>query len=272
MSSAQSLRSELIACARAYAEAASLPYCLSYGANPTVCFAPDASQHGNFEPRSYQAILANQSWRKRLEKVHTQGRRCLPQLDQGRWRELDTCSSSDALLMNIFCYPGVLRQDSVRVLLGVEDRAVRPVFGYKARVPLASGKVDRTEVDMGLGSLLVEAKLTESNFQSVRKPIMSAYRDFPQVFDSEELPQTARDFLSYQLLRNVLAAYATNSSFCLLTDARRPDLISAWFAVMRCVMPIGLRTASKLLTWQELAGALPKRLQSFLAAKYGIQS
>lgn len=272
MGSARSLRTELIACAQAYAEAANLPYCLSYGENPTVCFAPGAGQHGNFEPRSYRAILANAPWRKRLEKVHTHGRRCLPQLDRGRWRELDTCSSSDALLMNIFCYPGVLRQEPVRALLGLEDRAARPVFGYKPRVPLASGKVDRTEVDLRLGSLLAEAKLTESDFQSVRKPVMSGYRDFLQVFDSEELPQTACDFLSYQLLRSVLAAYASASSFCLLTDSRRPDLIAAWYAVIRCVKPVEVRTACKVLTWQELAGALPKTLRSFLAEKYGIQT
>lgn len=271
MASAASLRNELIFRARTYAEAARVPYCLSYGENPTVCFESRDAQHGNFEPRSYKAILDEPTWRRRLEKVHTQGRRCLPQSSQGRWRELDTCSSSDALLMNIFCYPGIFRRECVRALLGIEDRAVRPTFGYKARVPLATGKVDRTEVDLRLGNLLAEAKLTESDFQSVRKPVMLGYRDFHDVFDSEELPQTSSDFLSYQLLRNVLGAYAINSSFCVLTDARRPDLISDWFAVMRCIKPVRLRTACKLLTWQELAGAVPKRLRHFLAAKYGIE-
>jgi len=40
-----------------------------------------------------------------------------------------------------------------------------PEFGYKARVPLLGGRTDRTEVDMKLGRLLVEAKLTESDFR-----------------------------------------------------------------------------------------------------------
>ncbi|PYX89600.1 MAG: hypothetical protein DMG68_04510 [Acidobacteria bacterium] len=271
MSPSNSLRSELIFRARVYAEAESLAYRLSYGENPTVCFEPRLEQHGNFEPRSYRAILANPAWRKRLDKVHTQGHRCLPKREQGRWRELDTCSSSDALLMNVFCYPGMLRQQSVRVLLGLEGQVAKPAFGYMPCVPLANGRVDRTEVDLRLGSLLAEAKLTEGDFQSVRKPAMLAYRDFLEIFDPEELPQTESDFRSYQLLRNVLAAYASESSFCLLTDARRPDLISDWFAVMKCVKPIGLRTACKILTWQELASALPGKLQVFLAAKYGIQ-
>jgi hypothetical protein len=272
MGPASSLRNELISRARVYAEAVSVRYCLSYGENPTVCFEPGADQHGNFEPRSYRAILANPYWRKRLEKVHTQGRRRLPQPEQGRWRELDTCASSDALLMNLFCYPGVLRQERVRILLGLDDNRALPIFGHKARVPLADGRIDRTEVDLRLGSLIAEAKLTEGDFQCVRKPAMFAYRDFLEVFETEELPQRSRDFLSYQLLRNVLAAYASGASFCLLTDARRPDLISAWFAVMRCVKPVNLRTACKILTWQELAEALPERLRTFLATKYGIQS
>jgi hypothetical protein len=68
----------------------------------------------------------------------------------------------------------------------------------------------------------------------------------------------------------VLAAYALDLSFCVLLDARRPDLIEDWYAVMRCVRPMDLRTRCKVLTWQELAPALPSSLQCFLELKYGI--
>jgi hypothetical protein len=50
------------------------------------------------------------------------------------------------------------------------------------------GKVDRTEVDMRLGDLLIEAKLTESDFQRARKPTMGLYRNFREVLSYEELP------------------------------------------------------------------------------------
>jgi hypothetical protein len=43
-----------------------------------------------------------------------------------------------------------------------------------------------------------------------------------------------------------------------------------WYEVMRCVKPVALRTACKVLTWQELAGLLPRTLQEFLSEKYGI--
>ena len=66
------------------------------------------------------------------------------------------------------------------------DAEAAPIFGWKARVPLAPmGAFDRTEVDMRLGSLLVEAKLTEVGFQSRAAQIVEAYRDFDAVFDRD---------------------------------------------------------------------------------------
>ena len=270
MNLSAALRHELADRARKYARRESLPHCLSYGADPVVCFTPyeDDARHGNFLRGSYKAIRTTPAWQKRLTKVHSQARRSLPGSDR-RWMELDSCMSSDALLMNIFCYPRVFQDGAVSSLLGVES-GTAPSFGHKARVPLASGRFDRTEVDMRLGDLLVEAKLTESDFQSAEKRVLLAYRDFLVAFDHEQLPQTEKRYLSYQLLRNVLAAYAQQCSFCVLVDARRPDLIDAWYAVMKCVRPVELRTKLRISTWQEVADVAPPKLRVFLAGKYGI--
>jgi RHS repeat-associated protein len=125
---------------------------------------------------------------RRLNKVHTAGTRSLPKAASGRkWRELDSSMSSDALLMNIFCAPGVWESQTIRRTLGVEGDS-RPQFGWKARVPLASGRFDRTEVDMRWGNLLVEAKLTESDFQTRSAAVVQGYRDFNEVFDRGSLP------------------------------------------------------------------------------------
>lgn len=123
---------------------------------------------------------------------------------------------------------------------------------------------------MKFGSLLVEAKLTESSFESCPAERMQNYTDFREVFRLSDLPRLRRQYQSYQLLRNVLAAWAHKASFCLLTDARRPDLIEAWYRILSAIRPIDLRTRCKLLTWQELAQALPRSLQVFLDLKYGI--
>ena len=296
----------------------------SYGSEPVVVFSPDqtagATRHGNFFDPAYKAILKRPEWMRRLKKAHT-GRRTLPRAERP-WCELDSSTSSDALLMNVFCTPGVLESPLVRSVLGVEDGA-DAVFGWKARVPLKNGRTDTTEVDLRWGSLLVEAKLTETDFQTRAAAVMEGYRDFEEVFSRELLPRVAlREkrrrqpaefaeeytqeweetegssdsevaaiaheyqaglveqawnetpvipaYASYQLIRNVLAAYAHGCSFCVVHDDRRPDLREAWFSVMAAVKSADMRARSKVLTWQELAALLPEELQEFLDVKYGI--
>lgn len=305
---ANQLKQELCARNRLYAHGRL--HVESYGDPPVIVYAPDALRHGNFFDAAYTAILANPGWAKRLNKIHAQAARTLPRAER-RWRELDSSMSSDALLMNIFCTPGIADSRFVRQTLGVEDNAA-PVFGWKARVPLTNGLFDRTEVDMRFGSLLVEAKLTENNFQTRAAPIVEAYRDFDAVFDRDLLqrctiatarPRRASEFTenysqefesllgdpdsyaaidpivsapvapgyaSYQLIRNVLAAHATQSSFCVIHDDRRPDLREAWFRVIAAVRNVELRVRLKVLTWQELAAYLPDDLEEFLQRKYGI--
>lgn len=311
------LRLELAARNRAYARGHA--HVESYGSAPVIVYAPQDGRHGNFFPPAYSAITANPEWMRRFDKVHAQAARSLPkpQLDPARrWRELDSSMSSDALLMNIFCTPGVAESAAMRRMLGVEED-VAPIFGWKARVPLANGRpgctrVDRTEVDMRFGSLLVEAKLTEVGFQTRAAAIVESYRDFDAVFDrgllprveiptsrwmrASEFPENASQelesiigypdsfapidttfrapgdegYASYQLIRSVLAAYASNCSFCVIHDERRPDLRDEWFQVMAAVRIAEIRVRLQVLTWQELAALLPRALQDFLDVKFGI--
>ncbi len=305
---AAELRRELTLRSRMYAKGRR--HVESYGGSPVIVFAPEGEQHGNFFDAAYAAILQRPEWLRRFDKVHAQARRSLPRAER-RWRELDSSMSSDALLMNIFCTPGVAQLPSLRAALGADGDAP-PEFGWKARVPLRNGRFDRTEVDMRFASLLVEAKLTESDFQCREARIVEAYRDFYQVFDRDLLPRVeiavarprrASEFpenvsqefesvlgdpescsvidplirppgepgyASYQLIRNVLAAYAADASFCVLYDERRPDLREAWFRVMAAVKSAAMRARLKALTWQELAALLPPALQDFLDVKYGI--
>ena len=299
------LRSELMARNRQYARGRR--HVESYGDPPVVVYAPDGTRHGNFFDPAYASIAARSEWFRRFDKVHAQ-MRSLPWSER-KWRELDSSMSSDALLMNIFCTPGVVELPLVRALLGQADQEP-PRFGWRARVPLASGLFDRTEVDMCWGSLLIEAKLTESDFQSGKPELAYAYRDLDAVFDRELLPRVqipisrrrqsvelpeeysqeevrlpaaewqpyvwevapeyVDGFASYQLIRNVLAAHTTGMSFCVLLDERRPDLREAWFQVMAAVKDAVLRVRLKVLTWQELAAVLPTSLRDFLGEKYGI--
>jgi hypothetical protein len=240
---------------------------LSYGEIPSVIYCEQEGVHGNFAAASYRAICRHPEWRKRMEKHYT-GSRWVPRSRERIRRELDCANSSDALLMNIFCYPRVLHRRQLYVLIGVEPGLV-PEFGFRPCIPFRNGEGDRTEVDMRIGDLLVEAKLTETTFRPAPARLLLRYRDFEEVFDCAEL-ETNGGFRGYQLIRGVLAAYALGCSFVLLCDERRKDLIDGWFEVMRAVRSYSFRNRLKLLTWQELAGAVPRRLQMFLAEKYGI--
>lgn len=246
-----------------------LTYEQTDGDTPSIIFARgEPTGHGNFHPRAYEAICANPQWAKRLNKVHTAHKRMRARADW-RWMELDCANSSDALLMNVFCFPGVIDSAAVRATLGIEPGAV-PEFGLKPRTPLHGGKRDNTEIDMRVGDLLVEAKLTESDFQTANTSLVARYRDLEEVFDPGALPTRSGRILAYQLIRGTLAAHAMQCSFCVLCDGRRPDLIEPWYAVMRAVRSFDLRCRLKLLTWQELAATLPRALQAFLSEKYGV--
>jgi hypothetical protein len=308
------LRREINARAEAYARANGLVHDLSPGGAPSVVFGRDErGGHGNFHPASFAQIVANPDWARRLEKPHTASRRSRARKDW-RWMELDSATSSDALLMNVFCHPevfnGVELSSPVAGLLGV-DRAAQPRFGACPGVPLATtlkprrkkaaplDAFDRTEIDLVLAGLttrlFVEAKLTESDFQTAAPALIARYRDLEAVFDMERLPRrlisppllpenldpedptvnlplrAVRERVGgYQLVRNVLAAHAADAGFCVLLDARRRDLIDAWYAVLSAVRSLSFATRLCVLTWQDLAGALPADLQRFLEGKYGI--
>jgi hypothetical protein len=264
------LRQELIALNNSYAALNLLPHVTTYGELPVVVYQQSecGRRHGNFIPASYRAILRRPQWRKRLQKVHSQGRRSLPAKD-GVWRELDSSLSSDALLMNIFCYPSVTWKTEICGILGFE-RGTLVEFGFMPRVPLLTGATERTEIDMKLGDMLFEAKLTEGDFQIQRAELVERYRDFRDIFECRRLPRAGRKYVSYQLIRNILAAHALNLDFCTLLDARRPDLFEDWYNIVCCIRSTTLRAKCKILAWQELSSCLPSALQRFLSVKYGI--
>ncbi|WP_433974646.1 PGN_0703 family putative restriction endonuclease [Tunturiibacter lichenicola] len=269
----------------------------------------EQATHGNFHPASYAAICANPDWARRLTKTHTAHRRVRARADW-QWMELDCANSSDALLMNIFCHPSVFTDGHLNIavanLLSVPTDA-QPNFGLHPGVPLRQTRrprtkrssetqennlqlfqdpsaaktdrteslKDRTEIDLQLGNLFIEAKLTESNFQTASLHLIERYRDLEAVFAVDQLPQRgtptgAGPIQGYQLIRNVLAAFAADASFCVLCDARRRDLIEIWYSVLSAVHYPSFAWRLKLLTWQELATTLPEDLQNFLEVKYGI--
>jgi hypothetical protein len=173
--------------------------------------------------------------------------------------------------MNIFCYPKALARSALCNLLDIEG-GLSPEFGFRPQVPLNDGRFDRTEIDMRLGDALFEAKLTETGFQTAPHRLLLRYRDFEEVFDTDELPRQGEKVRCYQLVRGILAAYSSDRSFVLLCDARRTDLMEQWFSVLRAVRSYSFRSRLRVLTWQDVTVALPTGLRTFVKDKYGISA
>ncbi len=229
-----------------------------------IIFKKDQSKdiHGNFLNSAYRNILGKENWRVRLDKPHPYFPR------KQEVKELDSCNSSDALLMNIFCHPRIDKWKSLKKLLGLSEIG-EPEFGFLAKVKKNSGQDDATEIDMKLNGILMEAKLTEKDFTRKGKRIVESYDNFKEVFNEELLPQSSEDYLNYQLIRNILAAYEHNLSFLLLCDARRPDLVKEFYLTARCVRDDRLRVKCNIVFWQEIAQSVGKELRDFLVEKYG---
>lgn len=263
---ASKLRVELSQRARDFAATQRVTWYESLGAPPTVLFPADPStaRHGNFIDLSYRAILADPPWAERLGKAHSQ-RRALPEDRRADAKELDSCNSSDALLMNCFCYPTAAVQIFQRLL-----PSGRPEFGVAGNVPLQDGSSDTTELDMRAGGVIFESKLTETDFTECPRAHVERYRGLGEVFDVSVLPRTALAYQGYQLIRNVLAAAVHGYHFVLLCDGRRPDLLHEWWQVHAAIRTAQLRARCRFLLWQEVADACPAPLQEFLHVKYGL--
>ena len=171
--------------------------------------------------------------------------------------------------MNIFCRRRTLSNPALSSMLGVSCGQI-PQFGFRLSIPLKTGKNgphrDRHETRRSPG----RSEAHGDGLSNGAARVIERYRDLGEVFDPGELMMSGDVVPGYQLIRGVLAAFATGGSFCVLCDARRPDLIEKWYSIMRAVRSCVLRCRLQLLTWQELTAVLPMSLQKFLAAKYGI--
>ena len=271
------LRRRVNKAAKTYADQYQLPHYLSINqTEPTVLFLPDKTRslHGNFLNASYHAICDNAEWARRFRKPHPR-RTALPAERRAEAMELDSCTSSDALLMNVFCYPDLFRHDPFVRLMGLPamtEAEPERVFGFKPRVALRRSRTDATEVDLKIECLLIEAKLTEKDFTKKRVDAVERYRDFGAVFESSILLTQDGHYLHYQLIRNVLAAYQHGFRFRLICDARRCDLIEAARTVLYAIRPPNLRAKCDIITWQEIARCAPEALGAFLRDKYDITS
>jgi len=237
-------------------------------ASGVVIFEPG----GNFHPATFERITRTPAWQKRATKSHSHKGKFPAAFAQAA--EMDSCNSSDALLMNLFCHPQ-FPVDTAKFKADTGISWSPPRFGVSANLPVVSGS-ENTQLDMVLGTVpgapIFEAKLTEADFTNRSARVVERYNDLAAVFDVAALPRTGvgRDFEDYQLIRNVLAAHHRGAPFFLLLDSQRVDLANRLEGLLEAVRDDRLQQNLRRVTWQQLAHHAPSDLQRFLSMKYGI--
>lgn len=280
---AVSLRNDLLHLAERYVTSRGLePHTYrSVGEVPTILFrsfeSEDGLRHGNFHPETYNAICRREDWAVRLKKAHPgKSRGWFPLSDSADARELDSCTSSDALAMSIFCHPSIPTNPSLAQIFGFQELP-EPEFGFKANLPFKTGGTEprSTEIDLQFCSpnrtVLAECKLTEADFTARSRTDVERYADFAETFDVTKLRQKDDNFLHYQLIRIVLAARFHNAHFYLIYHKHRSDLLTAFTEVVNAIADPQLQLRCSVITWQQIAAVLTDSLQTFLATKYGIE-
>lgn len=211
----------------------------------------------NFLPASYENILTNPVWEARLKKIHSY-------FNNGTL-EMQSSNSSDAILMNIFCNPGIKNWKGPRELLNI-DTSSNIEFGWN---PVFENEDNhKTEIDMKIGNRIFESKLTETSFKTKPHEIVERYKDFHTVFNSTALDNGKGEYCHYQLIRNILTAYKYDYSFSILIDESRIDLIRELFSVAQAIKDPKLRSKIGFITWQEIASVCGAELKEYLANKY----
>lgn len=261
----EKLKTELTALAKNWAQKNSFSINSNINPGPVSAVIFDRVED-NFHPKSFSNIksLNNKNWKDRLVKVHSH-------FPGGGIFEMQSSNSSDALAMNIFCHPDFNNWMGVANLFGDKD-ILKVEFGHNPVIK-KNGKQEpvRTEIDVLInGEIICESKLTESDFTEKEKTSVESYDDFASVFEIGKLRQSGKSYYNYQLIRNILAAYAGKMDFVLLCDSRRPDLVKAFIETVVCIKDISLRTRCKIIFWQDITAASGKDLKDFLKAKYGI--
>jgi len=219
----------------------------------------DGTVNPNFNKNSLRHISKNQDWKNRLTKRHTHFK--------DDTLEMASSNSSDALLMNIFCHPKFSTWKGPQSILGFANE--QPEFGCNPGIETHNSP---TEIDMILGDVIYEAKLTETDFTiKDLQTIQRVYPGMEDVFDLEYLSE-GDSVKHYQLLRNIYAVSEVDgiNKFMLLVDYRRPDLLHSLVDVINAIRYDELRRKCGFITWQEIARTVGKDLRDFLQLKYGI--
>jgi len=212
------------------------------------------NQEDNFFIDSFSNIKSNSDYSKHYNKKKNQ---------------LKSSTSSDALLMSIFCHPKINIWKGPKNNL-FDGREIKPKFGIHPNIDLADDTTDNTEIDMEFGDIYFEAKLAEAGFPSSGKIKLDNYMNLNKVFESGLTSMAGEKIQNYQLIRNVLATIQNNKRHRLICDQRRGDLVREYYKVVSLIKDRSKHKRFGIIFWQEISRYCGKRLKDYLSEKYCI--
>lgn len=214
--------------------------------------------NNNFLGKTYKSIQNQDSWRLKLKKPHSQ-------FNDGTL-EMQSSNSSDALLMNIFCFPNFFTWKGPTQLLGIDQKDTVE-FGWNPKFNNETPE-NPTEIDLKIGNSIFEANLTEKSFTKKRVEVVKMYQDFDIVFNEDILLDGEGNINHYQLVRNILTAHKYELKFSVLLDSSRIDLIKALLETVKAIKIPELRRKVDFITWQELVDVCGKELKEYISSRY----
>jgi hypothetical protein len=239
-----------------------LPFNSAFILAPADKFFFDRTEDNFYSP-SFGSITQNPEWVVALEKPH-------PEFSV--YNEVQSASSTMALLMNILCNPEDEHKKELAAMFR-QDKIHQNEILFGHRVELASKKQEGkiAEIDLFLNeSSYSQAFLGETDMGNEPKSDLMELRDFSRVFAIGYLPQNNRSYLYSKLIRGVIAAYQDGYDFRFITDSRRTDLIKGFNNLSSCIIDVSFRTKCKLVFWQDMADVSGNELKNYLKDKYGI--
>ncbi|MDR1666633.1 MAG: hypothetical protein LBS03_02920 [Bacteroidales bacterium] len=220
----------------------------------------------NFILESFDNIKRHPDWFIRIEKKLK---------DHPGVFEMQSSNSSDALLMNIFCYPDFISENKF-----TENKMKfgwNPNFSYEKKKLEYLKKIGKdkefhfSEIDLKIDNSIFEAKLTETDFGDKEIETVKRYDGFQCVFNEKLLSKTedGLKYRNYQLIRYILAAFKDYLEFILLVDETRNDLIEDFENTKKSVKISEFQKKICYKTWQDLIrGCKAEKLRKYISERY----
>ena len=190
----------------------------------------------------------------------------MPRQEQGQGCRL--FNRRDTMLMSVFCHPRVSQWEKLNEIFDCDQ--VLPQLFCAAPLKIRDSSLDPTSIDLLVGDTFVQTATTERDFTRQRVDVVEKYLYFQEAFHASELRRADDKYLSFRVIRNLLAAYQYRKRHALLCDRRRTDLIEAYYNTVEALRDDALRSQCRVVFWQDLLSGIDSDISNFIETRFNL--